>query len=158
MITRLHPQGKGGPEETSCARRHQIYLIRFMTWQFKILPKSFYYRFGMKSQNIGKCDKSGTTFFDHFWSFLIKKRTYKHLIFEASLHKKPLRGKKLNSAFNGLSRFFCFYGAEGAWFLFSEWLWFFHKLDLFARCKIKQNRMFLAVWKLDHVTSTHLKN
>ena len=28
--------------------------------QFKIFPKSFYYRFGMKSQNIfiGKCDKN----------------------------------------------------------------------------------------------------
>ena len=36
-------------------------------------------------------------------------------------------------------------------------LWFFHKLDSFARCKIKKNLMFLAVWKLDHVTSTHLK-
>ena len=37
-------------------------------------------------------------------------------------------------------------------------LWFFHKLDSFTRCKIKKNLMFLAVWKLDHVTSTHLKN
>ena len=41
-------------------------------------------------RNIGKCDKSG-----QIGTKMIKKRTHKHLIFEASLHKKPLRGKNI---------------------------------------------------------------
>ena len=104
IYTRLHPQGKGGPEGTSCVRRHQISLIRFMTWQSKILSKSFYYRFwNLKildfkiSESVTNRDK-----FDHFWSnrtqighIFDQIGTHTHLIFEASLHKKPLRGKNV---------------------------------------------------------------
>ena len=47
----------------------------------------------MKSQKkiVTECDKSDT---DKSDTKMIKKRTHKHLIFEAPLHKKPLRGKK----------------------------------------------------------------
>ena len=90
--TRLHPQGKGGPEATFCVRRtksSQIHVWRILT---------LYIKFETKSYQLSLCHK-----FADFWQIerdtkCTEARTHgrtdaRTAIFWPSLHKKPLRGK-----------------------------------------------------------------
>ena len=91
QLTRLHPQGKGGPKATFCVRRtksSQIHGWRILTlytkFKFKILPITCH-----KFADFSKIERDRKA-----WLTDGHGRTHEHRFFWPSLHKKPLRGKK----------------------------------------------------------------